>query len=276
MGDKGGIVATTISVCNHKGGVGKTTTVINLSAALAEQGKKVLVVDLDPQGNSTMVLFGGDPYNSKTAIDLFISRENVFDDVYQPSKVKNVWIIPTNLRMMKIKSEVSSDIKAIAALKNKFTPSIQKEFDYILLDCPPDLGPFVNNALVISDYYLMPVSAEDKFGLKGLDDIITNAKEIREGVNSNLELLGILVTIFDARTVLGGMLKDVVTTQYKEMVFKTIINRNTDLSQANAKNKTVFQHDRRAPGAQDYLALAKEVIARVEERRIARRTHVDV
>src|ERR1035438_5640807 len=197
-------MATTISVCNHKGGVGKTTTVINLAAALAEQGKRVLVVDLDPQGNSTIVLYNGDPYNTKTSIDLFVSRESTFDNVYQPSKVKNVWIIPTHLRMVKIKSEVSSDIKAIAALKNKFTPTIQTQFDYVLLDCPPDLGPFVNNALVISDYYLMPVSAEDKFGLKGLDDIITNAKEIREGVNSHLELLGILITIFDARTVLGG------------------------------------------------------------------------
>lgn len=265
-------MAITISVCNHKGGVGKTTTVINLAAALAEKGKKVLVVDLDPQGNSTMVLFPGDPYNAKTAIDLFKNDASMFDNVSQPSKVKNVWIIPTNLEMMHIKGELSSGMRSVVALRNKFSESAQKDYDYVLIDCPPDLGPFMNNALVISNYYLVPVAAEDKFGLKGLTDIFKTAKEISAtALNPNLKLLGVLITLFDSRTSNSKRMEDLLRKQLPTQLLKTIINRNTDLSQANTKDKTVFQHDRRATGATDYLALATEVIENVEERRGADR-----
>ena len=262
-------MAITISVCNHKGGVGKTTTVINLAAALAEKGKKVLVVDLDPQGNSTMVLFPGDPYNAKTAIDLFKNEASMFDNVSQPSKVKNVWIIPTNLEMMHIKGELSSGMRSVVALRNKFSEAAQKEFDYVLIDCPPDLGAFMNNALVISNYYLVPVAAEDKFGLKGLTDIFKMANEIgATALNPNLKLLGILITLFDSRTSNSKRMEELLRKQLPDKLLKTTINRNTDLSQANTKDKTVFQHDRRAQGAIDYLALATEVIENVEERRI--------
>jgi len=269
-------MAITISVCNHKGGVGKTTTVINLAAALAENGKKVLVLDLDPQGNSTMVLFPGDPYNAKTAIDLFKSDASMFDNVSQPSRVKNVWIIPTNLEMMHIKGELSSGMRSVVALRNKFSEAAQREYDYILIDCPPDLGAFMNNALVISNYYLVPVAAEDKFGLKGLADIFKMAREIAATtLNPDLELLGVLITLYDSRTNNSKRMDEMLRKQLPDKLMKTIINRNTDLSQANTKDKTVFQHDRRAQGAKDYLALAMEVIERVEERRINQEPRVD-
>ena len=269
-------MAITISVCNHKGGVGKTTTVINLAAALAEFDKRVLVVDLDPQGNSTMVLFPGDPYNAKTAIDLFKNESSMFDNVSQPSRVKNVWIIPTNLDMMHIKGELSTGMRSVVALRNKFGETAQREFDYILLDCPPDLGAFMNNALVISNYYLVPVAAEDKFGLKGLTDIFKMADDIRATtLNPNLKLLGILITLFDSRTNNSKRMEDLLRKQLPDKLLKTTINRNTDLSQANTKDKTVFQHDRRAQGAKDYLDLAKEVIERVEEKRVEGAGRVD-
>lgn len=260
-------MAITISVCNHKGGVGKTTTVINLAAALAEKGKRVLVVDLDPQGNSTMVLFPGDPYNAKTAIDLFKHDASMFHNVSQPSKVPNVWIIPTNLEMMHIKGELSSGMRSVVALRNKFSEEAQKDFDYVLIDCPPDLGAFMNNALVISNYYLVPVAAEDKFGLKGLTDIFKMAQEISAtALNPNLKLLGVLITLYDSRTSNSKRMEELLRKQLPTELLKTTINRNTDLSQANTKDKTVFQHDRRATGATDYLALATEVIENVEEK----------
>lgn len=258
-------MAITTSICNHKGGVGKTTTVINLAAALANIGKKVLVVDLDPQGNSTMVLFPGDPFATKTVLDLFTEQSSLFHNVYQPSTVKNLSIIPSNLRLMQVKSAVANDYKAVAGLKNKFTQQAQKEFDYIFFDCPPDLGAFVNNALVISDYYILPVAAEDKFGLRGLEDIIKMAGEIKQSLNPKLDLMGILITLYDDRTTISKAMRDVIKTQFPEKLFNTIINRNTDISQAVAKNKTIFQHDRRAQGAKDYVSLAQEVMRYVEE-----------
>lgn len=259
-------MAKTVCICNHKGGVGKTTTVINLAAALADAGKRVLVVDLDPQGNSTMVLFPGDPYNAKTAIDLFKDPTSTFDNVSQPTKVKNVWIIPTNLQMMHIKSELSG-MRSVVALRNKFTEQTQRDYDYVLVDCPPDLGAFMNNALVISNYYLVPVAAEDKFGLKGLADIFNMAAEISATeLNPHLKLLGVLITLYDSRTSNSKLMEEMLRKQLPDKLLKTMINRNTDLSQANTKDKTVFQHDRRAQGAKDYLALAQEVIARVEDR----------
>lgn len=261
-------MATTISICNHKGGVGKTTTVINLAAALADLGKKVLVLDLDPQGNASMVLFPGDPYNAKTSTDLFNNEAATFENVSQPSKVKAVSIIPTNLDMMHIKGKLSGTIEGFVGLKQKFTEKAQKEFDYVIVDCPPDLGPFMNNALVISDYYIVPVAAEDKFGLKGLNDIFNMANDLKKNsLNPSLKLMGVLVTLYDSRTNNSKRMEEVLRTSYPDSILKSIINRNTDLSQANTKDKTVFQHDRRAQGAKDYLALATEVIEYVEKGR---------
>src|ERR1017187_1490838 len=265
-------MATTISVCNHKGGVGKTTTVVNLAAALAELGKKVLVLDMDPQGNATMVLFKDDPFKSdQTTLALFRSPESSFYTVQQPSKVKNVSIIPTNINMLLVEKEIMGTYKMVAALREKFDEETKREFDFVLIDCPPNLGSFVTNALSISDYYILPVGAEDYFAVRGLENILNHASDISKGVNGSLDLMGLLITLYDERTSVSKVLKVEITNFLKnhfkqDKTFKTIINRNTDLNQAVIKRKTIFQHDRRVSGAQDYLALAKEVIAYVDKR----------
>ena len=265
-------MSTTISICNHKGGVGKTTTVVNLSAALAQLGKRVLVIDMDPQGNATLVLYPGNPFQTEQlAASLFRNPESSMYTVQQPSREKNVSIIPTNINMLLLEKEIMGTYKMIAGLKEKFDEETHAEFDFVLIDCPPNLGSFVTNALTISDYYIIPVGAEDFFAISGLENILNHANDIKRGENKKLELMGLLLTLFDGRTSVSKGLKvevtNFVTNRYgPDKIFKTIINRNTELNQAVIRRKTIFQHDRHASGAKDYLSLAKEVVEYVETR----------
>lgn len=258
--------ATIISICNHKGGVGKTTTVVNLAAALGELDKKVLVVDVDPQANSTMVLYSGDPFKTpKTTIRLFSDDTSSFYSVLQLAKSKNVSIIPTNILMINTEKEIFGTPRMIAGLANKIDEETRKDFDFILIDCPPNLGSFVTNALTASDFYIIPIGAEDNFALRGVENLVKHVNEIKKGFNEDLSLLGILITLYDERTTLSKVMKGEIKNFFgQDKVFKTIINRNTALNQAVIKKKTIFQLDRRMAGAQDYKNLAQEVITKCQ------------
>jgi len=260
-----------ISICNHKGGVGKTTTVINLAAALAELNKKVLVIDMDPQANATMVLYSGDPFKTpNTSIKLFSDESSSAYSILQQTKGKNISIIPTNINMLRLEKEILGTHKMLTCLVQNIDEETRNEFDYILIDCPPNLGSFVTNALVASDFYIVPIGSEDHFALKGLDDLFKHAQDIKKGFNQKLELLGILITLYDERTIVSKVMKvEIRKSLGQDKVFKTIINRNTAINQSVIKRKTIYQHDRNATGAEDYMALAKEVTKHVQDKRRA-------
>lgn len=249
-----------IAVLNQKGGVGKTTTTINLGAYLAKQGKSVLVVDADPQSNATSGLGIDKSKINQTLCDMLLSGVHL-DNVVQSTNVSNLFLIPTDARLASFEVEIASSEHREQRMK---TAIGEANYDYVLIDCPPSLGLLTVNALVVADLVLIPVQAE-YYALEGLSQLLQVMQSVKRSLNQNLELLGVVVTMFDKRTSLSEQVYSEISKHFGEKMFKTVIPRNVRLAEAPSHGKPISEHDKWSKGARAYKSLAKEVAQRVKE-----------
>lgn len=257
-----------ISVINQKGGVGKTTTVINLSVYLATQGKRVLVIDLDPQGNltsglgvvlptSTKADITGRNNDSPTIYDVLIEGKKV-DDVVVATQTEGLSILPANIELSGAEVEMVPMMSRETLLK-KALREMGSKFDVVFIDCPPSLGLLTINALVAADRILIPIQCE-YFALEGLGQLMNTVKLVKSNLNPELEIAGVILTMFDTRTNLSRDVSAEVREFFKEKVFKTVIPRNIRLSEAPSHGLPISEYDPNSTGAKSYYDLAQEVL----------------
>ncbi len=258
---KGCIMAHVIAFANQKGGVGKTSSVISLSHALAMRDKKVLVIDLDPQGNSSRILGKNLPSEQpRTVIDLFTKKTSILSNTYVDSQIKGVKLIPSYLKLFEIERTLK-EIERLSTLRTKIDNSALEEFDFILVDTPPNLGTFLLNALIISDYVIIPIDAESIFAVEGLDGLLETISDVKATLNPKLKLLKVLLTMVDGRTNTSRIIKEQVQRAFDvDQVFKTTITKNTSVNKAHLQGVTIFQDDRKALAAKDYMQVAQELL----------------
>lgn len=255
--------AKVISLVNQKGGVGKTTTTMNLAASLAIMDKKILVIDLDPQSNASNGM-GIDNKTTKTSYDFLIGNFNHLNEVIAKTKIPNLDVIPATMDLSGAEVELANLNGRENYLKNNISNSLINNYDYILIDCPPSLGLLTINALVASNELLIPLQCE-YFALEGLSHLMNTVEMIKKSSNKNLNIKGILLTMFDTRNNLSKSIEEDVRNYYKDIVYKTIIPRNIKVSEAPSFGLPVILYDMNCQGSQAYIALAAEIIAKEGE-----------
>lgn len=247
-----------IAVANQKGGVGKTTTSINLAAGLAYLGKKVLLVDFDPQGNASQGVGASRQSFKHSVYDMILSEYQV-DDVKKSLKIPPLDLIPATIELAGADLEmVEFKVGREQLLKNKLEVARDK-YDYIIIDCPPSLGLLNTNALTAADSVIIPVQCE-YYALEGLTQLLSTIRLVQRLFNEKLMIEGVLLTMFDARTKLSVEVQQEVRKYFKERVYRSYIPRNIKLSEAPSRGETIFEYDVRSEGARAYAALAKELI----------------
>ncbi|MBM6615799.1 ParA family protein [Desemzia sp. RIT804] len=251
-------MARVISVANQKGGVGKTTTTVNLGAALAHQGKKILLIDIDAQGNATSGLGVRKADVEKDIYDVLVN-ETPIGEVVMPSSRENLWVVPATIQLAGAEIELTTQMARESRLKSALR-DLQDEYDYILIDCPPSLGHLTINAFTASDSILIPVQCE-YYALEGLSQLLNTVRLVQKHFNPDLRIEGVLLTMLDARTNLGYEVVDEVKKYFREKVYKTIIPRNIRLSEAPSHGLSIIDYDPRSRGAEVYVELAKEVLS---------------
>lgn len=252
-----------IAVANQKGGVGKTTTSVNLSACLAEAGKRVLLIDIDPQGNATSGL-GIDRKALGTSVyDLLLEDMSPVDAMVSTS-VKGLSVVGATIDLAGAEIELVPRISRENRLKRVLDP-VKDQFDFVLMDCPPSLGLLTINALTASDSILIPIQCE-YYALEGLTQLMDTFKLVREALNPRLEVEGVLLTMFDGRTNLSIQVVEDVKRFFRGKVYRTIVTRNVRLSEAPSHGLPITAYDPKSKGAEAYSELAREVIENVEER----------
>ena len=247
-----------IAIANQKGGVGKTTTAINLSACLAEAGQKVLTVDFDPQGNATSGLGFEKGYMSKTVYELLMGECRI-DECIIPDVHENLDILPSDVDLAGAEIELLEEKDKEAKLRKELE-KIEKHYDFIIIDCPPSLNLLTINALTAADTVLVPIQCE-YYALEGLSQIIQTVDLVKKKLNPKLELEGVVFTMYDARTNLSLVVEN-VKNYLKGTIYKTIIPRNVRLAEAPSHGMPINFYDNRSSGAESYRMLAAEVISR--------------
>ena len=255
-------MAQIISVANQKGGVGKTTTTVNLGACLASLGKKVLLVDMDAQGNATSGVGIRKPDVTKDIYDVLVN-ELPIDEATLITEHENLSIVPATLQLAGAEIELTSMMARESRLKGSLA-EVSSQYDYILIDCPPSLGHLTINSFTASDSILIPVQCE-YYVLEGLSQLLNTVRLVQKHFNPELEIEGVLLTMYDARTNLGNEVVEEVRKYFREKVYETIIPRNIRLSEAPSHGKPIIDYDPRSRGAEVYQALAKEVVSREEK-----------
>ena len=247
-----------ISVINQKGGVGKTTTVINLATALAELGKKILVIDLDPQGNATTGLGVSNNDDDKNIYKIIIGQNNL-NNCIQASCVKNLDLIGSNVNLSGLEVETASDPKRAFLFKDilEKNENIFSQYENIFIDCPPSLSLLTVMSLVVADELLVPLQTEF-FALEGISQLVKTIERIKINLNPSLNIRGILLTMFDKRNKLSNQVDEEARKYFKDKVYKTVIPRNVRLSEAPSHGVPCIVYDRACLGSKSYLQLAKE------------------
>lgn len=248
-----------IAIANQKGGVGKTTTSINLSASLAAKGKKVLVIDMDPQGNTTSG-FGVDKNDLDETIYELILGECAIQDCVIKDVVENVSILPSNVNLAAAEIELIGVEKKEFILKNE-VDYIRDQYDYIMIDCPPSLSMLTINAMTTADSVLVPIQCE-YYALEGLSQLIHTVNLVKERLNPELDMEGVVFTMYDSRTNLSMQVVENVKQNLKQRVYETLIPRNIRLAEAPSYGMPINVYDSKSAGAEAYMALADEVIGR--------------
>ncbi|MFC6253994.1 ParA family protein [Secundilactobacillus hailunensis] len=251
-------MADIIALANQKGGVGKTTTAVNLGAGLANLGNHVLLVDIDAQGNATSGVGIAKSSISKDIYDVLVNEEPIADVILH-TKHQNLDIVPATIQLsgaeIELTAQIARETRLLDAIK-----VIQDQYDFILVDCPPSLGLLTINAFTASNSILIPVQSE-YYALEGLSQLLNTIQLVRKHFNPNLKIEGVLLTMYDARTNLGKQVNEEVKKYFKDRVYETIIPRNVRLSEAPSHGLPIMDYDPKSTGAKVYSQLAKEVAA---------------
>lgn len=253
-------MTTVISVTNQKGGVGKTTSAVNIAYYLAKHGKRTLLIDFDPQGNATSGLGFDKQSLEGTMVDVIMETKPLID-VVLPTKHKNLYLAPTTPHLANTEVELAQANRRFSRLKNAI--GTLHGYDFIIIDSPPSLSLLTVNGLIAARYVLLPVQAEF-YALEGLGQLLETMKLVRKSMNPTLDLLGVLPTMVDGRTTLSGQVHEEIKKHFPGKVFKTTIPRNIRLAEAPSHGLPVGAYDRFSKGARAYKAVTKEVLSRVD------------
>lgn len=253
-------MAKILAFANQKGGVGKTTSAVNVAASLGTLGKKTLLIDLDPQGNATSGV--GIPKRSlKGTVKEVLNGELDIKNVVLTTNYQNLSIIPTNVSLSGAEFDLYNDEGSEYNLQEALK-SVSDDYDYIVIDCPPSLGMLTINAFVAANGIVVPMQAEF-YAVEGLSQLITTTKRIKKHYNENLQITGILITMYNKRLLLSMQVMDELQKYYPDKLFNTTISRNVKLSEAPGFGKPVYYHDKHSKGANEYLEVAKELLTRI-------------
>jgi chromosome partitioning protein len=252
-----------IAVANQKGGVGKTTTAVNLAAALAIRGKSTLLIDLDPQANSSISYLDLRTVTQST-YDAIVDPQLALKDIIRPSTVKNLSIAPARIGLAKLEAHLVGEMDAHFKLKDKIA-GLGRKYTHIVIDCPPALGLLTVNALVAASHLLIPIQSS-YFALEGTDDLLETIEKVRQRPNPALKILGVVITMHDKRTALGRDIRKQIQKVFGSKVFKTVISKSVRLEESPAYKESIFTFAPESVGAIDYYSLCEEVIERAETR----------
>lgn len=248
-----------IAIANQKGGVGKTTTAINLSTCVAERGKKVLLIDIDPQGNATSGVGIAKAPDDKTIYDVLVNDE-LMVNIIKPTAVKNLHICPSSINLAGAEVELVNLMSRETRLKRAIE-SMEQKYDYIFMDCPPSLGLITLNAFTAASSVLVPIQCE-YYALEGLGQLVNTIKLVQKNLNDELEIEGVVMTMYDSRTKLSTQVSEEVKKYFGGKVFDTVIPRNIRLSEAPSHGLPITMYDPLSKGARTYKKLAKELITK--------------
>ena len=254
-------MATVIVIANQKGGVGKTTTATNLAASFAQKQKRTLLIDLDPQGNSTLTFFPPEDIHS-SIYEVLADHQLGLGEIVKPTKYANLGVAPAKISLAKLEATLIGQFDGPFRLKDALTP-LRKDYDMICIDTPPTLGIMTVNALVAASHLLIPIQAS-YYALEGTDDLMETLERIRARPNPELQLLGVLVTLFDKRTNIARDTLKQLQSVFGEKVFKTVISKSVRLEEAPAYKESIFSFAPDSAGAEEYERLAREVLQRVK------------
>lgn len=253
-----------ISIANQKGGVGKTTTAVNLASCLGSSKKKVLLIDMDPQGNATSGV-GIDKEETKLSVyDVLINKTPLADAVVK-TEFENLWLCSSGIDVAGAEVEMV-DMEEREFLMKNALQTIKNEYDFIIIDCPPSLGLLTLNAFVASDSIMMPLQCE-YYALEGLSQLTATIRTVKKQLNPDIEIEGVLLTMYDVRTNLSMLVAEEVKKYYKDKLYKTVIPRNVRLSEAPSYGQPINYYDKSSKGSQCYVKLAKEVIKKNKTKR---------